>query len=120
MLEFNDAVAIAAIPSALQSKMTFQDPYREFLRNDYPVYFSHADLNLSNIMVSGLKGAHYISGIIDWEQAGWYPEYWEHCKMALGIDSEHEWRTKGYLERVTGAFDDELLAFAEYTSWQGF
>lgn len=26
----------------------------------------------------------HISGIIDWEQAGWYPEYWEYVKAMWG------------------------------------
>ncbi|KAL2760622.1 hypothetical protein ACRALDRAFT_1059596 [Sodiomyces alcalophilus JCM 7366] len=43
----------------------------------YSVKFSHADLNPRNIMV---KDGH-ITAIIDWEFAGWYPEYWDYTKM---------------------------------------
>ncbi|KFA52012.1 hypothetical protein S40293_10286 [Stachybotrys chartarum IBT 40293] len=43
----------------------------------YSVKFSHAELNPNNIMV---KDGH-ITAVIDWEFAGWYPEYWDYCKM---------------------------------------
>lgn len=43
----------------------------------YSVKFTHADLNASNILVEG----GHITGIIDWEFAGWYPEYWDYTKM---------------------------------------
>ncbi|KND88704.1 hypothetical protein TOPH_06605 [Tolypocladium ophioglossoides CBS 100239] len=43
----------------------------------YRVTLSHADLNPNNIMV---KDGH-ITAIIDWEFAGWYPEYWDYTKM---------------------------------------
>ena len=36
---------------------------------------SHCDLAPRNILVDGGK----ITGIIDWEFAGWYPEYWEYA-----------------------------------------
>ncbi|GBF65926.1 hypothetical protein TMEN_8644 [Trichophyton mentagrophytes] len=43
-------------------------PYRSF--------FSHADLNFYNIIIERGK----LSGIVDWECAGYYPEYWEFTK----------------------------------------
>lgn len=36
--------------------------------------FTHGDLSALNILVKGDK----VVGIIDWEMAGWYPEYWEY------------------------------------------
>ncbi|KAK6853599.1 hypothetical protein PG995_010411 [Apiospora arundinis] len=43
----------------------------------YRVKFTHADLNPMNIQYHNGR----IVGIIDWEFAGWYPEYWEYTKM---------------------------------------
>jgi serine/threonine protein kinase len=43
----------------------------------YSIKFTHADLRPNNILV---KDGH-ITAIIDWEFAGWYPEYWEYTKM---------------------------------------
>ncbi len=45
--------------------------------HNYKVKFTHPDLNPRNIQY--YKGR--IVGIIDWEFAGWYPEYWEYTKM---------------------------------------
>jgi len=36
--------------------------------------FTHGDLSSLNILVDGDN----ITGIIDWETAGWYPSYWEY------------------------------------------
>ncbi len=34
-----------------------------------------------------------ITGIIDWEDAGWYPEYWEYVKFFQRSSSEDgDWR----------------------------
>jgi len=38
------------------------------------VTFTHGDLAIHNILV-GRDG--HLSGILDWESAGWLPEYWE-------------------------------------------
>ncbi|KAF9237454.1 hypothetical protein BU15DRAFT_48660 [Melanogaster broomeanus] len=42
-----------------------------------PVYFTHGGALPSNILVDGSR----ITAIIDWETAGFYPEFWEHCRM---------------------------------------
>jgi thiamine kinase-like enzyme len=48
----------------------------------YRVVFSHADLAPNNILVDPSQGK--ITGIVDWEFGGWYPEYWEYTKMFYG------------------------------------
>lgn len=42
----------------------------------YAIVFTHGDFYPRNIMV---KDGH-VKAIIDWEMAGWYPEYWEFAK----------------------------------------
>jgi aminoglycoside phosphotransferase (APT) family kinase protein len=46
------------------------------------ICLTHGDLNLANILVLRSPDGSQISvsGIVDWEQAGWYPDYWEYCK----------------------------------------
>jgi hypothetical protein len=44
---------------------------------DAPIRFTHGDLLPRNILVDGSK----ITAIIDWETAGYYPEFWEYCRM---------------------------------------
>jgi Phosphotransferase enzyme family len=41
------------------------------------VHLTHGDLLPHNILVEGSK----ITGILDWETAGYYPEFWEYCQM---------------------------------------
>jgi serine/threonine protein kinase len=54
---------------------------------DSPTCLSHCDLNMSNILIDG----NGITGIIDWEMAGWYPEYWEYV-MASNMSPHPTWQ----------------------------
>ncbi|KAK0707180.1 kinase-like domain-containing protein [Apiosordaria backusii] len=54
-------------------------------RQGHEIVFTHADLNPRNILVDQFKrpdGSRgwMVTGIIDWEMAGFYPEYWEYTK----------------------------------------
>ena len=51
---------------------------------DEPIVFTHGDLSSFNIMVKGDK----VTGIIDWETAGWFPAYWESA-VAKGAAELH-------------------------------
>ncbi|KIM71931.1 hypothetical protein PILCRDRAFT_830069 [Piloderma croceum F 1598] len=42
----------------------------------HPLVFTHNDLFPRNIMVDGCT----VTGIMDWEAAGWFPAHWEYCK----------------------------------------
>jgi len=52
--------------------------------------FTHTDLNPKNIMVDGAK----ITGILDWETSGWYPEYWESLNMGNPLRPYGDWRER--------------------------
>ncbi|KAH8084299.1 hypothetical protein BXZ70DRAFT_1002380 [Cristinia sonorae] len=41
------------------------------------IHFVHGDLLPQNILVEGST----ITAIIDWETAGFYPAFWEYCRM---------------------------------------
>lgn len=64
-----------------------------------------------------------IAAIIDWEQAGWYPAYWEYCKARrVRVDPEYfddavqeEWHTK-YLPMIMDPVDDDMY----YNPWLWF
>ncbi|KAI1144714.1 hypothetical protein F4825DRAFT_467884 [Nemania diffusa] len=72
-----------------------------------------------NIIISSDEhGAYHIAGIIDWEQAGWYPEYWEYFKLYYGVEIDHKWRTEGWADKVMKPFEDEFTAVAEYFLWR--
>lgn len=62
----------------------------------YAVKFSHADIAPRNVRVKAGK----ITGIIDWEFAGWYPEYWEYTRMFYPGE-------RPYLKRWFDAIEEE-------------
>ena len=56
--------------------------------------FSHGDLRPANIMVlPDQQGNYSISGILDWEMSGFYPEYWESVKATntMAPQEENDW-----------------------------
>ena len=58
----------------------------------HQIRFTHGDITSRNIMVEN----GHISGIVDWGQAGWYPEYWAYIKSMAG--SFDHWETIWPLE----------------------
>lgn len=79
-----------------------------------PVVFTHNDLCLPNILISQDPDPK-VTAILDFEQSGWYPWYWEYCKARrVGrIDKGvfeyvhlEEWATQ-YLLLVIDPVDDE-------------
>ncbi|KAG8163100.1 hypothetical protein KVR01_007578 [Diaporthe batatas] len=120
--DFNDWVKLAALPHLPASERDHEDPYREFLPDIGDVHFAHGDFHLGNIMVSNVPGeVAIITGIIDWEEAGWYPSYWEYCKMKLVIDEEHEVFTDGYIDSIfPRRCDNEMIAVGGYWSCRGY
>ncbi|KAI9739868.1 MAG: hypothetical protein M1818_004924 [Claussenomyces sp. TS43310] len=70
-------------------------------------------LDLHNIMVKDNK----ITGLIDWEYAGWYPEYWEYVKFFQRYSDNPDW--KDYAEYIfPQTYDDELLLTQAMSYWQ--
>ncbi|KAK8081573.1 hypothetical protein PG996_000354 [Apiospora saccharicola] len=73
------------------------DPYRQGLPDDSSVVFTHPDLHPSNIIVF-TESPPRIVAIIDWQQSGWYPDYWEFCKAEYTAEPRSEWVTE-YIPR---------------------
>lgn len=119
--DFNDRLEFLItpwIPMPERDKEDVGRYYRSFLPDDCQVQFCHADLNLSNVLVSGNAGDLKVSGVIDWEQAGWYPEFWEYCKMHLGMLWSHDWRASGWIERAARPYASELTVLEEFWSYR--
>ncbi|KAL5116988.1 hypothetical protein ACEQ8H_005074 [Pleosporales sp. CAS-2024a] len=47
------------------------------VRSDHRIVFTHGDLAQHNILVKDGQ----ITGLLDWENAGWYPEHWDYIKF---------------------------------------
>lgn len=73
---------------------------------NHDIVFTHADLNMRNILVDE-DGK--LSGIVDWECAGWYPEYWEYTKAHFGARYTFRW-IADVVDRVFSGYRDELRA----------
>jgi thiamine kinase-like enzyme len=71
--------------------------------------FTHADLHPSNILID--RGR--LSGIVDWECAGFYPEYWEFTKLMYGAERfreiKHIIRDAFTEDNYEGALEAEIL-----------
>jgi len=65
------------------------------------IVLSHGDLKPHNIMVKGGK----ITGFLDWESAGWYPDYWDFT-TAIRFSREGFW----WYSFVLGLGGDVYLA----------
>ncbi|KAK2798010.1 hypothetical protein FQN50_009006 [Emmonsiellopsis sp. PD_5] len=57
----------------------YKDELPNMLIRSSTSVFSHADIGPHNIMVD--EKSLQITGIIDWEMAGWYPDYWEYSNI---------------------------------------
>lgn len=69
-VEFNDYL-LSDVPENEHAKA------EPVLSIPHRVCFTHGDLNARNILID--RGR--LSGIVDWENAGWLPEYWEYTKI---------------------------------------
>jgi len=82
------------------------DYYRQSLPHifrDHRPKFAHADCQRKNIMVrkfplrEGFINADQLLEdefevtIIDWEKAGWYPDYWEYCLAIYALRWDDDW-----------------------------
>ncbi|PWY81090.1 phosphotransferase enzyme family protein [Aspergillus eucalypticola CBS 122712] len=72
--------------------------------------FTNGDLQPKNIMVEKLGvrdgNPEYKITLLDWEGAGWYPEYWEFCNATIACRSKPDW-----LELVPDILDQYPMEF---------
>ncbi|KAH0829649.1 hypothetical protein FOPE_10685 [Fonsecaea pedrosoi] len=69
----------------------------------YRISFSHADICPRNLIVHNRK----LVVVIDWQFAGWYPEYWEYTKAHYTYANADWWAR---FEQAVTRYDDELAA----------
>ncbi|KAF1992472.1 hypothetical protein K402DRAFT_426519 [Aulographum hederae CBS 113979] len=90
------------------------DLWRQLLNDSSPIVLTHGDVHQSNIIVSATSPAHLLA-IIDWEQSGWYPTYWEYCKTVHTVAEYDEWRSARWIDSVFTPHPDAEEAFDLYT-----
>jgi tRNA A-37 threonylcarbamoyl transferase component Bud32 len=111
--DFNDKL-IARL-TGLQTAEKLRN-LRTLLRDDHAILFSHGDLVPRNILVRDGR----IVALVDWEQAGWRPEYWEWLKAlyAPGASMESEWPE--VISKVLTPYEAELQVDLELRDIEGF
>ncbi|KAJ8058204.1 hypothetical protein OCU04_012401 [Sclerotinia nivalis] len=75
--------------------------------------FAQCDLSPRNIMVQDGK----ITGLIDWEDSGFFPEYWEYVKFFEVVTKHRDWKDYSG-EIMPNRYDDDLLFFQALLWWQ--
>lgn len=94
------------------AKETFGKLVSQCHARKYSTRFTHGDLAVQNILVRGGT----IVAILDWECAGWYPEYWEYTKAHY-----NRYNIPDFYEMIgeqMTRYDDELAA--ERSMWRIF
>ncbi|OAA79784.1 Protein kinase-like domain protein [Akanthomyces lecanii RCEF 1005] len=106
--------------AAFSQEMRFSD---EPSRRGHQIVFTHADLNPRNIMVDRVRGPdggrHWqVVGIVDWETAGYYPEYWD-CTKSLYEGFRWPQRHNEVMKSVFAALGDYTAEMdVERRSWE--
>lgn len=93
------------------------EPFRQDLPDDCVVIFTHGDLHRSNILITRSAPYHVVS-IVDWEQSGWLPSYWEARKAQYTADRNDEW-SKIYLPMILCQFTSTWDSWDYYTIAMG-
>ncbi|KAF3385800.1 hypothetical protein DPV78_012497 [Talaromyces pinophilus] len=111
--DFNDWFALC---HQLRFERRYDDPNRCFLPDGGEIKLTHADLNRVNIIVPSTNPVRIV--VIDWQQSGWYPDYWEYCKATWAVWYEDEWRID-YIDKYLQPYEDVYDIFCEYTTAMG-
>ncbi|KAJ5951934.1 uncharacterized protein N7479_010347 [Penicillium vulpinum] len=69
----------------------------------HAIVFTHSDLNPRNILAENGR----ITGIVDWENAGFFPEYWEYTKTHYTVRHVIRWLAD-VVDQTFEGYRDEL------------
>ena len=111
--QFHDHVAATLRPEIPDERRKF---LRNMMKDNHSIVFSHGDMHAHNILI---QDGHVV-GILDWEMAGWYPEYWEWCKALWAENWEMEgWCTslKEFLRPYDYEYALDRLLLSNSDAW---
>jgi hypothetical protein len=80
------------------------------------ITLTHGDLHRGNIISP--TNPHRVVALLDWEQAGWYPDYWEYCKACYTSMYNGKWQNQ-WIPRFLQMRSQEHEVFGEYTHATG-
>ncbi|KAH6844604.1 kinase-like domain-containing protein [Chaetomium sp. MPI-CAGE-AT-0009] len=84
--DFNETLRCGALPEVVH-------------HDGHKMVFTHGDLNMRNILVDESRR---LSGVVDWENAGWFPEYWDYTKAFFVTRYNPRWLQM--VEKMFGQF----------------
>ncbi|KAF5627273.1 kinase-like domain protein [Fusarium tjaetaba] len=98
--EFNSTLRTPALPDVFHS-------------TGHDIVFTHSDINMRNVLMHNGR----ISGIVDWENSGWFPDYWEYTKAHYVTKLNKRWLA--VVDRIFESFGDFKLDLAiERRLWE--
>ncbi len=107
---FNDFLAsdvLPATPSILVRK------FRQQLRTDHRLVFTHGDIAQHNVIIKD----NNVVALLDWQCAGWYPEYWDYVKFFMRPAKSKDWYE--YADIIfPQIYDDELFQWQFLARYQ--
>jgi len=68
------------------------------------IVFTHGDFGPANIIIKDGR----VAAILDWEMAGWYPDYWEFVKAFYLEGFTSDWATH-LLDILTPYYCEQLI-----------
>ncbi|PGH10529.1 hypothetical protein AJ79_05457 [Helicocarpus griseus UAMH5409] len=86
-------------------------PLSYLYEKKHDICFTHSDLHLSNLLLQGGR----LSGIIDWEHAGFKPEFWEYTRLVWSYRNDKR-HAKDFELAFDKCYTEELEA--ERTLWK--
>ncbi|KAF4615822.1 hypothetical protein D9613_012437 [Agrocybe pediades] len=82
--EFNTYIYHDYVRDHPESYPDLVEPLKKIAGRSWKTKFSHGDLGMHNIMWKDGR----ITAIIDWENSGWFPEYWEYTRVRAACRGE--------------------------------
>ncbi|KAF2469516.1 uncharacterized protein BDR25DRAFT_335025 [Lindgomyces ingoldianus] len=118
--EFNNHLFSTVSSHSFTTREEFEETVRiaeKIRKSQHPIVFTHGDLKHHNVMV--LDG--HISAFLDWESAGWYPDYWEFTTPLRYGPKDFWWnamvRRLGGENYVTELESEKALVALTVDSW---
>ncbi|OJT14177.1 hypothetical protein TRAPUB_9288 [Trametes pubescens] len=102
---FNDYLMHRSSPRVATS---YKSWLRSMLREDHRILFTHGDFHPRNVMITDGDDPE-LTGIIDWEMSGFYPEHWEYLKAmnTRSVTDTDDWWD--YLPPCILGYDQEVV-----------
>lgn len=87
---------------------------KDFMPTGHRIVLAHGDLAQRNFLITNKET---ITGLIDWEYAGWFPEYWDYVKFFDNPTEHSDWKDLADII-FSEHYDHELACYQACRRWQ--